>query len=98
MRHIDLGNDEAARQAAVRRLIHNKEIGLGGYSHGKIYGKLSCTSGKRMKVENRVFFKNEAEAIAAGYRPCGHCMRKKYLKWKAKTLSACLAVRVSLKL
>ena len=82
MRHIELGRDAAARQAAVRRLIHNKEIGLGGYSPGKIYGKLSCASGKRMKVENRVFFKNEAEAIAAGYRPCAHCMRREYLKWK----------------
>ncbi|HEY1202931.1 MAG TPA: Ada metal-binding domain-containing protein [Niastella sp.] len=55
---------------------------MGGYSHGKIYGTLSCASGKRMKAENRVFFQNEAEAIAAGYRPCGHCMRKKYLEWK----------------
>ena len=81
IRHIDLGKDAAARQLAVRRLIHNKEIGLGGYSQGKIYGKLSCSSGKRMKTENRVFFKNEAEAIAAGYRPCAHCMRQKYLEW-----------------
>ncbi|MGJ1205480.1 hypothetical protein [Sphingobacterium lactis] len=24
------------------------------------------------------------EAIEAGYRPCGHCMREEYLKWKAK--------------
>ena len=82
IRHIALGKDEAARQAAVRRLIHNKTIRLGGYSHGKIYGTLSCASGKRMKAQNRVFFQNEAEAIAAGYRPCGHCMRQKYLEWK----------------
>ena len=76
IRHIELG------QAAVRRLIHNKSIGLGGNMLAKIYGKLSCTSGKRMKAANRVFFQNEAEAIAAGYRPCAHCMREKYLKWK----------------
>lgn len=83
MKHITLGEDEAARQAAVRRLIHNKAIRLGGNMPAKIYGKLSCTSGKRMKTQNRVFFQNEAEAIAAGYRPCGHCMREKYLKWKS---------------
>ncbi|HUP10934.1 MAG TPA: Ada metal-binding domain-containing protein [Niastella sp.] len=82
IRHIELGNDVAARQAAVWRLIHNKEIGLGGYGPGKIYGTLRCASGKRVKAKNRVFFKNEAEAIAAGYRPCAHCMREKYLKWK----------------
>ncbi len=31
----------------------------------------------------RVFFKDEATAIAAGYRPCGCCMREKYKRWKA---------------
>jgi methylphosphotriester-DNA--protein-cysteine methyltransferase len=82
IRHIDLGNDMAARQSAVRRLIHNKTIALGGNRPAKIYGTLSCASGKKMKVENRVFFQNEEEAKAAGYRPCGHCMRAKYLEWK----------------
>jgi hypothetical protein len=84
MRHIDLGKDVAARQMVVRRLIHNGTITLGGNIPAKIYGKLSCTSGKRMKAVNRIFFKNEAEAIAAGYRPCAHCMREKYLKWKSE--------------
>ena len=28
------------------------------------------------------FFKDEATAIAAGYRPCGCCMREKYKRWK----------------
>jgi len=81
-KHIELGKDVAARQAAVRRLIRNGTIRLGGNTPAKIYGTLNCTSGKRMKAENRVFFQNEAEALAAGYRPCGHCMRKEYLKWK----------------
>lgn len=84
MKHPDLGKDMAARQAAVRRLIRNGTITLGGNRPAKIYGMLSCASGKRMKVANRVFFQNEAEAIAAGYRPCAHCMREKYLKWKTK--------------
>jgi hypothetical protein len=82
MKHFEFGKDAAARQRAVRRLIHNGTITLGGNIPAKIYGTLSCASGKKMKAENRVFFQNEAEAIAAGYRPCGHCMRKKYLKWK----------------
>jgi methylphosphotriester-DNA--protein-cysteine methyltransferase len=37
----------------------------------------------RMKRINRVFFMDQAEAVAAGYRPCGHCMRASYLNWRA---------------
>jgi methylphosphotriester-DNA--protein-cysteine methyltransferase len=82
IRHIELGWDFNSRQAAVRRLIRNKTIQFGGYSKGKIYGTLSCASGKRMNVENRVFFQNEQEAIKAGYRPCARCMHAAYVKWK----------------
>lgn len=55
---------------------------FGGNKKLKIYGNLSCASGKRMKKENRVFFKNETEAFQNGYRPCGLCMQKLYLQWK----------------
>lgn len=48
----------------------------------KIYGRLNCSSGKRMKKENRVFFKDGAEAITYGFRPCGHCMQEQYKEWK----------------
>jgi len=64
-----------------RKIIENK-ICLGGNKKLKIYGTLSCTSGKRMKKENRVFFTSEEEATDNGYRPCGHCMKDKYQKWK----------------
>ena len=67
---------------AVARLIKSGEITFAGNKQLKIYGTLHCSSGKRMKTANRVFFKNEDEAVAAGYRPCGHCMRQKYLKWR----------------
>jgi methylphosphotriester-DNA--protein-cysteine methyltransferase len=76
--HIDLGADVASRSKRVRALIHAGSIQFGGNKKLKIYGLLSCSSGKRMKPENRVFFENEQEAIAAGYRPCAHCMREKY--------------------
>ena len=29
-------------------------------------------------VKNRVFFADEETAIAAGYRPCGICMKEEY--------------------
>jgi len=71
---------------ALTRLIKKREICLGGNAKLKIYGLLSCASGKRMKIENRVFFKSETEAINLGFRPCGHCLRNAYGQWKANRL------------
>ena len=56
-------------------LLRRGAIRYAGNRRLKIYGKLTCGSGRRMKRENRVFFADAAEAIAAGYRPCGNCMR-----------------------
>jgi methylphosphotriester-DNA--protein-cysteine methyltransferase len=63
-------------------MIRKGGVVLGGNKTLKIYGQLNCGSGKRMKMTNRVFFGSEDEARAHGYRPCGHCMRSKYQKWK----------------
>jgi methylphosphotriester-DNA--protein-cysteine methyltransferase len=63
------------------RKIKDQTIQLGGNKNFKIYGTLSCASGKRMKKENRVFFSSQQEAQKAGYRPCGSCMQKDYKKW-----------------
>lgn len=65
----------------LRRLIHARKVTLAGHVRLGIYGTLRCHSGKRMKPKNRVFFATEAEALAAGYRPCGHCLRAKYKAW-----------------
>ncbi|MEZ4699398.1 MAG: Ada metal-binding domain-containing protein [Rhodothermales bacterium] len=59
----------------VRRLLRSGDIAWAGNRRLRIYGTLRCWSGKRMKRANRVFFRSEADAIAAGFRPCGHCMR-----------------------
>ena len=63
-------------------MIAKGKITLGGNKQLKIYGTLRCKSGKRMKMENRVFFVSEKEAVTQGYRPCGHCLKSKYKKWK----------------
>jgi len=84
IRHTDLDADPLLRQHQLHALIRSKRISLGGHRKLKIYGLLSCTSGKQMKVENRVFFETEAEAIQTGYRPCGHCMPQAYREWKAR--------------
>lgn len=60
---------------------------LGGHRRQKGYGRLDCPSALRWiakgyYVRHRVFFADEATAIAAGYRPCAVCMPKEYAAWK----------------
>ena len=61
---------------------------LGGNRRGRIYGRLDCPSALRAirgggYVQHRVFFADRASAEAAGYRPCGTCLRPEYAAWKA---------------
>lgn len=74
-------HSQIEKKALVRNIIKGT-LTLAGNSRLKIYGKLKCTSGKRMLKENRVFFKNKTEAVQLGYRPCGHCMKIDYTTWK----------------
>lgn len=60
---------------------------VGGYRRGRIYGRLDCPSARRAiaagrYVRHRVFFADEATAIAAGYRPCAVCLPTAYARWK----------------
>ena len=82
--HIELGDMPFTRNRRLKVLIDAGKVKLGGNRKLKIYGTMDCASGKRMKAENRVFFESEIEAMNAGYRPCGHCMRKQYSMWKAR--------------
>ncbi len=75
MHHIELGNTILSRRRKLKLLIEQGKITLGGNKQLKIYGTLQCKSGKRMKMQNRVFFVSEKEATRRGYRPCGHCMK-----------------------
>ncbi|WP_460826943.1 Ada metal-binding domain-containing protein [Nostocoides australiense] len=38
-------------------------------------------------VTHRVFFADEATAVAAGYRPCARCLPTAYRAWKDDTLA-----------
>lgn len=44
-----------------------------GITTQKIFGRLTCRSGKRAKKENRTFFHTWEDAIEAGYRACKVC-------------------------
>jgi hypothetical protein len=63
---------------------------LGGHRASKIYGRLDCPSALRALARggyapHRVFFADEAAAIAAGYRPCAVCMPERYRAWRQST-------------
>lgn len=65
---------------------------FGGHRGGKLYGRLDCRAAHQAMarggyVKHRVFFADEATAIAAGYRPCAVCMPYEYAAWK-KTQAA----------
>ena len=74
--HADISETE------LRKQIRQQALCFGGNTKLKIYGKLNCSSGKRMLEQNRVFFSTETEAKEQGFRPCGHCMKNDYKKWK----------------
>ncbi|WP_208728780.1 Ada metal-binding domain-containing protein [Leptospira selangorensis] len=67
-------------------MIRKKKLALAGNLKLKIYGTLSCNSGKRMNKQNRIFFTSEKEAIHLGFRPCRHCLKEKYKVWKNGTV------------
>jgi methylphosphotriester-DNA--protein-cysteine methyltransferase len=59
---------------------------LGGHRRLRIYGRLDCPAalraiGRGGYVRHRVFFADEAAAIAAGYRPCAVCLPAAYGAW-----------------
>jgi methylphosphotriester-DNA--protein-cysteine methyltransferase len=66
---------------------------LGGHRRTKVYGRLDCPVAlsllrRGFTPRHRVFFADEATAVAAGYRPCGACMRAEYAAWKARRAPA----------
>ncbi|CAB3919762.1 Ada metal-binding domain-containing protein [Achromobacter deleyi] len=64
---------------------------FGGHRGGRLYGRLDCRAALRAiarggYVNQRVFFADEAAAIAAGYRPCAVCLPREYARWKQDRL------------
>jgi hypothetical protein len=60
---------------------------LGGHRKNRIYGRLDCSGAaywiaKGHYVKQRVFFADEAAAVAAGYRPCARCLPAAYADWR----------------
>ncbi|MEQ8301856.1 MAG: Ada metal-binding domain-containing protein [Cyclobacteriaceae bacterium] len=81
-RHSEISSHE------LRQALKSGMYALAGNARLKIYGLLTCTSGKRILKKNRIFFKNKTEAVQLGYRPCGHCLADDYQEWKELTNSS----------
>lgn len=65
---------------------------LGGHRKGRLYGLLNCRAAAQAiarggYVQHRVFFADEATAVAAGYRPCAVCLPRQYAAWKKESAS-----------
>lgn len=69
-------------KSELHRLLREKKLTLGGNRTLRIYGRLDCRAGKRMKAENRVFFRDETDALVHGYRPCAVCLPAEYRAWR----------------
>ena len=70
---------------------------LGGHRATRIYGRLDCPSALRALAnggyaKHRVFFADEATAVAAGYRPCARCLPEPYRDWRERANSAAPAI------
>ncbi len=60
---------------------------VGGHRRTRIFGMLDCRSALRTLdaggyASHRVFFADQATAVAAGYRPCAVCMPEAYRIWR----------------
>ena len=74
---------DALDAAALRARLRDGSLTLAGNRWLKIYGRLDCSAGRRMKRGSRVFFTDLAAAEDAGFRPCGRCCRAAYDVWKS---------------
>ena len=60
---------------------------LGGHRRSRVFGRLDCpvalsNVARGRGIAHRVFFADREAAVAAGYRPCGACLREEYRAWK----------------
>jgi methylphosphotriester-DNA--protein-cysteine methyltransferase len=63
---------------------------VGGHRRTRVYGRLDCPSAQRWiargrYVAHRVFFADEATAVAAGYRPCAVCLPEEYRRCRLRS-------------
>lgn len=80
----DLYNHAELTDDQVRAMLKCGDIKFAGHKGYKVWGLLTCATGKKMKRENRVFFTSQEAAEKNGYRPCGSCQRAAFNRWKSQ--------------
>jgi hypothetical protein len=87
-RHRLLGPDGSTIESSVPGQLGGRRGSTGGRGYRDIYGRLDCPGALRALqrgdtyAQHRVFFADEAAAVAAGFRPCAVCMADAYRAWK----------------
>jgi hypothetical protein len=87
----EVGTEKRYRlvDADGQEILSRRPGTLGGHRRTRVYGRLDCPVALSLIARgfdvrrHRVFFADEETAVAAGYRPCGACLREEYRRWKA---------------
>jgi hypothetical protein len=73
---------------AGREIVSTAPGTLGGRRRTKAYGRLDCAVTLRQVAQGhdmrpRGLFADGQTTIAAGYRPCAHCLPERHAAWRA---------------
>ena len=74
---------DAVTEATLRTRFRDGSLTMAGNRWLKIYGRLGCPAGRRMRRGSLVFFADATAAEAAGYRFCARCCWASYDVWKS---------------
>ncbi len=66
-------NKISGSEISIAQESENNLYSYCGNKNSKIYHKLSCSSAKKTKEENKIYFKTLEECQNAGYKPCKIC-------------------------
>lgn len=79
---VDLGTNSSSSESNSPRLFkashqttnfQEKSGMYVGSKNGRVYHLPSCSGSKRIKDENKVWFKDKQDAEARGYKPAANC-------------------------
>jgi len=69
----ELYNDFEVADSEPSEMISSWVVYIGN-KDSKIYHTLTCSSGQKISISNRIYFSSKTQAEASGYRPCSICL------------------------
>lgn len=67
------GDNSDNESTANNEAESDEEKEIVASKNGSVYHYIWCSGAKRIKEENKIYFKSKEEAEAAGYRPAQNC-------------------------